>query len=223
MPNTGSPKRISPISVPQAGMPAMKDLVPSIGSSIQTYSASVRSPGYSSPRMPWSGKLRRISVRMASSAARSAAVTGSKPARLLVLDRQRGAEERQDGLARNRGELVDKGREIDCRHGFVLGLCRPSEELTGRQLRRRRCGIRGSFGRYYISRPRYFRMGRGKGPNPEWSYAQITWDSWQTVLRFVRRGVNYCNAVAIPLPSLGVSSLDLGRLHPRAALFLSCR
>ena len=43
MPNTGSPKRIRPISVPQAGMPAMNDLVPSIGSSTQTYSASARS------------------------------------------------------------------------------------------------------------------------------------------------------------------------------------
>ena len=79
MPNTGSPKRISPISVPQAGMPEMKDLVPSIGSSTQTYSASVRSAPYSSPRMPWSGKARRMRARMACSAARSAAVTGSKP------------------------------------------------------------------------------------------------------------------------------------------------
>src|SRR4051794_26124820 len=35
---------------------------------------------------------------------------------------------------------------------------------------------------------------------------------------------SYCGAVTsihfpLPLPSLGVSSLDLGRLHPRAALF----
>ena len=52
MPNTGSPKRINPISVPQATMPVMKDLVPSIGSSTQTYSASVRSLPYSSPTMP---------------------------------------------------------------------------------------------------------------------------------------------------------------------------
>src|SRR5665811_98909 len=52
MPNTGSPNRIRPISVPQATMPARKDLVPSIGSSTQTYSASVRSLPYSSPRMP---------------------------------------------------------------------------------------------------------------------------------------------------------------------------
>ena len=37
----------------------------------------------------------------------------------------------------------------------------------------------------------------------------------------MRRGVAYCNAVAIPLPSLGVSSLDLGRLQPRAAPFFA--
>ena len=83
MPNTGSPKRIRPISVPQATMPVMKDLVPSIGSSTQTYSASVRSLPYSSPRMPWSGKFLRMSARMAFSAARSAAVTGSKPPAFL--------------------------------------------------------------------------------------------------------------------------------------------
>ena len=60
-------------------MPEMNDLVPSIGSSTQTYSALVRSLPYSSPTMPCSGKLRLISVRIAASAARSAAVTGSKP------------------------------------------------------------------------------------------------------------------------------------------------
>ena len=61
MPNTGSPNRVSAISVPQAGMPAMKDLVPSIGSSTQTYSASARSAPNSSPITPWSGKVRRMS------------------------------------------------------------------------------------------------------------------------------------------------------------------
>ena len=60
-------------------MPQMNDLVPSIGSRIQTYSASVFSLPNSSPMMPWSGKLCRMSVRIAVSAARSAAVTGSKP------------------------------------------------------------------------------------------------------------------------------------------------
>ena len=69
MPNTGSPERSRAISVPQAGMPEMKDLVPSIGSSTQTYSASARSPPYSSPMMPWSGKVRRMRVRIAVSAA----------------------------------------------------------------------------------------------------------------------------------------------------------
>ena len=69
MPNTAFPVRISAISVPQAGMPEMKDLVPSIGSSTQTYSASGRSRPYSSPMMPWSGKVRRMSVRIAVSAA----------------------------------------------------------------------------------------------------------------------------------------------------------
>src|SRR5476649_582615 len=50
-----------------------------------------------------------------------------------------------------------------------------------------------------------------------------TCDFRQRPLIFVRRDVNYCNAVAIPLPSLGVSSLDLGRLPTRAALFLAIR
>ena len=36
MPNTGTPLCNSAISVPQIGKPAMKDLVPSIGSSTQT-------------------------------------------------------------------------------------------------------------------------------------------------------------------------------------------
>jgi len=42
MPKTGWPDRSKAISVPQAGMPEMKDLVPSMGSSTQTYSASAR-------------------------------------------------------------------------------------------------------------------------------------------------------------------------------------
>ena len=101
----------------------MKDLVPSIGSSTQTYSASARSAPNSSPTMPWSGKVCRISARMAASAARSAAVTGSKPCRpALVLDAERGAEERQDGLAGDGRQLVDKGRKIDWRH-IRLALC----------------------------------------------------------------------------------------------------
>jgi hypothetical protein len=37
------------------------------------------------------------------------------------------------------------------------------------------------------------------------------WENGLAALIFVRRDVIYCDAVAIPLPSLGVSSLDLGR------------
>ena len=40
MPSTGSPPRSSAISVPNSGRPVMNDLVPSIGSSTQTSSAS---------------------------------------------------------------------------------------------------------------------------------------------------------------------------------------
>ena len=39
---------------------------------------------------------------------------------LLVVDRQRGAEKRQDGLARHAGELVDETAEIDGRHAVCL-------------------------------------------------------------------------------------------------------
>src|SRR5580698_7243132 len=47
----------------------------------------------------------------------------------------------------------------------------------------------------------------------------------QQHLRFVRRGVSYCSAVAggflaLPSPSLGVSSLDLGRSRKVSGPFL---
>src|SRR6202050_1770916 len=47
----------------------------------------------------------------------------------------------------------------------------------------------------------------------------------QQDLRFVRRGVSYCSAVAggflaLPSPSLGVSSLDLGRSRKVSGPFL---
>src|SRR5581483_11085470 len=55
------------------------------------------------------------------------------------------------------------------------------------------------------------------GPRP----APKAWGFGLATLHFVRRGVYCCSAVAraIAMPSLGVSSLDLGRLQPRAALF----
>src|SRR5262249_35064031 len=45
----------------------------------------------------------------------------------LVLDVDGAPEKRPDGLARNRSEFVDEGREIDCRHERVL-LCGSSIE-----------------------------------------------------------------------------------------------
>ena len=62
--------------MPKVGSPEMKALVPSMGSSTQTYSASGRSAPYSSPTMPSCGRRAAISSRMADSAARSATVTG---------------------------------------------------------------------------------------------------------------------------------------------------
>jgi hypothetical protein len=56
----------------------MNERVPSIGSSTQVYSASGLSLPNSSPMIPWAGKWRRISCRMAASPALSASVTGSK-------------------------------------------------------------------------------------------------------------------------------------------------
>ena len=84
MPNTGVPLCNSAISVPQIGNPAINDLVPSMGSSTQTYSASSRSLPNSSPTMPCWGKLALIRRRITASAARSASVTGSKSLALLL-------------------------------------------------------------------------------------------------------------------------------------------
>ncbi len=41
----------------------------------------------------------------------------------LVVDRQRRAEERQDGFARRRGEAADEGGEVDDRHVSSLKEC----------------------------------------------------------------------------------------------------
>src|SRR2546421_12019870 len=54
------------------------------------------------------------------------------------------------------------------------------------------------------------------------SYANLHWKTIQNLLRFVQRGrilVRCGSAFALSLPSLGVSSLDLGRLFTQAALF----
>src|SRR4030081_713041 len=115
------PRCSSAISVPQIGKPAMKDLVPSIGSSTQTYSASSRSLPNSSPTMPCWGKLALIRRRITASAARSASVTGSKSWLVLLLSmlsevREKGREGFADGV----GKPADEGGEIDDRHGCPL-------------------------------------------------------------------------------------------------------
>jgi hypothetical protein len=59
----------------------------------------------------------------------------------LVLDGERGAEERQDGLARDRRQLVHEGRKVDRRHtarpsliGSSLDYRRPARAATGSRL-----------------------------------------------------------------------------------------
>jgi hypothetical protein len=59
---------------------------------------------------------------------------------------------------------------------------------------------------------------------PGTSPAHFAWEKFQKLLRFVQRGrilLRCGSALALSLPSLGVSSLDLGRLFTQAALF-SC-
>ena len=99
-------------------MPAMKDLVPSIGSSTQTYSASVRSLPNSSPTMPCSGKLRRSACASRFRRRGRRRSPDRRSAAALVLDAERGAEERQDGVAGHGREPVDKGCKINGRHVF---------------------------------------------------------------------------------------------------------
>ena len=119
-PNTGSPKRIRPISVPQASIPEMNDLVPSIGSSTQTYSASVCSEPYSSPRIPWSGNCLRMIARMRLFGRAVGCRNGVESADFLVLDRKGGAKERENGFAGRGGELIDEAAEVDGRHAARL-------------------------------------------------------------------------------------------------------
>src|SRR5713101_6973801 len=59
---------------------------------------------------------------------------------------------------------------------------------------------------------------------PGTSPAHFAWEKFQKLLHFVQRGLILLrcgSALALSLPSLGVSSLDLGRLFTQAALF-SC-
>ena len=111
MPNTGSPKRVSAISVPQAGMPDMKDLVPSIGSSTQTYSASGRSLA---EFLADHAVGREGAPDQRAHGGLGGMVGGGDRVELalaLVGDAQRGAEERQDGLARDEASSSTKAEK----------------------------------------------------------------------------------------------------------------
>src|SRR5260370_10640342 len=80
IPRIGRLRQVSAINVPNGGTRLIKDFVPSIGSKVQTNSASSRTRPNSSPTMPWFGKCCSISERIACSAARSAAVAGVRSA-----------------------------------------------------------------------------------------------------------------------------------------------
>src|SRR5579864_8715879 len=139
----GRPYCASAISVPNSGTPEMKDLVPSIGSSTQTNSASSRSLPNSSPMMPCSGNCALISCRIAVSAARSATVTGDRSALSSTVRfwrkwgriAARAASARLAASARNRSIaatfLLLQAFQIGDHVGPVLLLRHPRERHLG--------------------------------------------------------------------------------------------
>src|SRR5262249_32112897 len=146
----------------------------------------------------------------AASAARSAAVTGSNPRPLLLSSmlsvvRKNGRIASPDTLASSSTKAA-KSMAVMSWSG-VRGqgegkLALTTEDEDG-----------GQPSRGWRRTPRQARRGIGRASFRE----------GRPPLCFVRRGVYCCSAVtrpvAFPPPSLGVSSLDLGRLHPRAASF----
>jgi hypothetical protein len=101
IPNTGVPLCNSAISVPQIGKPAMKDLVPSIGSVLGEMGLD------QPPHHRFRGAVglgHRIEI----------------VAVAFVVDGKRGSEERQDGFPRGSREVADEGCKIDNRHGDSL-------------------------------------------------------------------------------------------------------
>jgi hypothetical protein len=95
---------------------------------------------------------------------------------------------------------------------------------NSRAWRRRVAGWPGLCGRFIqgfeVTR-KYFEFNQCcAGTSP----ADFAWEKFQKLLHFVQRGrilLRCGSALALSLPSLGVSSLDLGRLFTQAALF-SC-
>ena len=90
MPSTGAPRWSSAISVPNSGRPVMNDLVPSIGSSTQTNSASVR-PCHA-PRRGCRAAGTRPVDQLAHRRLGLAVGDGDRARVGLGLDRDRGAE-----------------------------------------------------------------------------------------------------------------------------------
>ena len=139
MPKTGSPTRVSAINVPQAGMPVMKDLVPSIGSSTQTVFgigtlvAELLADDAVIGKAPADQGAHRGFGGVIGGGHRIEAAGAA-----LVLDAERGAEERQDGFAGDRRQPFDEGRKINGRHARMRPL------ILGSSLDYRRPGTRGN-------------------------------------------------------------------------------
>ena len=79
----------------------------------------------------------------------------------LVLDRQRGAEKRQDGLARHAGELIDETAEIDGRHRPLL-IARSPKLAAG--FPEGSCGGSSNRVRHSIFGPEAMQIALGKRP-----------------------------------------------------------
>ena len=103
-------------------MPQMKDLVPSIGSSTQTYSASgiVGAEFLADHAMLGKRPLDQRAHRRFGGAVGGGHRIEAAGAALVfeaeTFGAERAAEKRPDGLARNGGELVHECREVDRRH-----------------------------------------------------------------------------------------------------------
>ncbi len=149
-----------------------------------------------------------MSARIAASAARSAAVTGSKRPTVPLLSmlsevRKNGRITSPDFAASSSTKLPKSTAVMEC----FPGPSRTNEAAYDRQPRwGRRAASRSDC--VHFATEGLLRRGRRNRDLP-----------------FVRRGGillqrGIAIVVAFPPPSLGVSSLDLGRLHPRAALFL---
>ena len=120
MPYTGVFRCINAISVPQVGKPEIKDLVPSIGSSTQTYSASSRSLPNSSPTMPCCGKVGLDQPAHHRFGRAIGFCHRIEIADAFIVDAKRRPEERQNGFAGGSRKATNEGGEIDDRHDDSL-------------------------------------------------------------------------------------------------------